>query len=125
MHAMEAEEVFFKDIITLPIEEHGFGAAHVCPVFREVCEPNSLFVQFAFVPDCSSHVGSRVVSAAGRQWVECRLSPAPRRKLYATLTVAGVRKGFSGVKLPRYSAEDMMKNRRFYAAAYQPDELRQ
>lgn len=118
LHAMEGEEVMFKDVITLPIEPHGHGTAGICPTLLAVCEPGSLFVQFAHIPGCSSYVGARIVTAAGRTWVECTVMPEPRRAVHATLTVCGIRRGFGGVKLPVYSVEQMERNRRFYEGAY-------
>lgn len=120
LHAMEAEEVMFKDIINLPIAAYGWGVADIDATFLAVCEPGSLFVQFAVLPGCSSLLGARIMTQAGRTWVECRVSPEPRREMLATLTVVGIRRGYGGVKLPRYSAARMERNRRFYAAAYGP-----
>ena len=119
LHALEGEEALFKDVLTLPIAEHGFGSAWVERIFLEACEPGSCFVQHAFVPDCSSHIGARVRSAAGRVWIEVQLSPAPRREVLATLTVAGVRKGFANAKLMTCTREMKEANKRFYQSAYQ------
>ena len=119
LHALEGEEALFKDVITLPIAPHGFGAAELCQTFRECCEPGSLFVQHAFLPGCTSHLGASVQSAPGRVWIEAQVSPAPRREVAVTLTVAGVRKGFAGVKLMRCTRDQMRANKEFYARAYQ------
>ncbi len=118
LHAMEGEEAMFKDVIQVPVEPHGFGAVDVCPTLREVCEPQSLFVQFAFIPCSTGRIGARIVSSAGRVWVEARVNPPPRQRVLATLTVAGVRKGFGGRKLPVFSREQMEANRAFYAQAH-------
>lgn len=118
LHALEGEEALFKDVITLPVAAHGFGAVDLCPTLREVCEPGSFFVQFALVPGSSAHIGARIVSMAGRVWVEADVRPAPRQEIHATITVAGIRKGFSGAKLPIFTREQMAANNAFYAAAH-------
>ena len=118
MHAMEGGEVLFKDVITLPIAPHGHGSAQVDPIFRDVCEAGSLFVQHAFLPGSAARLGVAVQMSAERVWLEAQIVPAPRRDTLVTVTIAGVRKGFAGAKLMRCTPEQMRRNKQFYAGAY-------
>jgi len=119
LHAVEGEDALFKDVITLPVSARGYGKARIDPIFSEVCEPGSLFVQMAFVPACTSHLGATVQSSGSGIWIKARVSPAPRREILVTLTLAGIRKGFAGAKLMSCTQEQMESNQRFYASAYQ------
>lgn len=119
LHALEGEEALFKDVVTMPVSARGFGSVMIDPIFREVCEPGSLFVQMAFIPACTSHIGASVQGSGRRVSVKVQVTPAPGREILATVTVAGIRKGFAEAKLMRCTREQMAANRTFYAGAYQ------
>lgn len=119
LHALEGEEALFKDVVSLPLVQ-GRGVVVVCPTLQAVCEPGSLFVQAVCVPGYLGEIGARVRNAAGRVWVEVMLSPGISSQLVwtATVTVAGVRKGFAGARLMPCTREAMLRNRDFYRRAY-------
>ena len=117
LHAMEGEMFLFKDTITLPLVA-GFAAADVDAIFKECCEPGSLFVQTAFVPNCRARIGAQIMTVVDRTWVEARVEPAPRHETSITLTIAGIRKGFAGSRLPTFTRAQMLQNRAFYAQAH-------
>lgn len=116
LHAMEGEEFLFKDTITIPLIA-GFAAAHVDPIFKDCCEPGSLFVQTAFIPQSRAAIGAQIVSMVNRTWVEATVHPAPRHEAFVTLTICGIRKGFCQ-KLPTFTRSQMLANRAFYAQAH-------
>ena len=114
---MEGEEFLFKDTVTIPLVA-GFAAAHVDPDFKECCEPNSLFVQTAFISHCTARIGAQIVTMVNRTWVEATVYPAPHHEAFITLTIAGIRKGFGGSRLPTFTRAQMLANRAFYAQAH-------
>jgi len=120
LHALEGEEALFKDVITLPIPAHGIASADVCHIFRECCEPGSLFVQFAHLPASRALIGTSIRASAGRLCVDVRLHPAPRREVLATLTICGIRKGFATAKLMPCTRAQMQANNQFYTTAHVP-----
>ncbi len=118
MHALEGEEVIFKDVVAVPISAY-FGAVLVDPTFEAVCEPGSLFVQSIHIPRCSIPAGAEICAdPCGGLWLQVHLAHALRVPGLATVTVCGVRRGFAGVKLQRHTVAQMRSNKAFYQRAH-------
>lgn len=116
MHGLEGAEPWFKDSITLPLMA-GRGSAFLDPVFLAVCEPGTLLPQYAAIPGHRAAVGAEIETAAGRTWLSVHCHPAPPNGTLITVSIFGLRRGFTGQRLPLYSAAQYEANKVFYRRA--------
>jgi hypothetical protein len=111
MHAIEGAECWFKDTVSIPVQD-GHAAVHIDPTFAECCEQGSIIAQHAAVRGSACLVSARVAEGC------VHVSLSPPATAIVTLTLAGLRRGYSGLRLPLCTREQYLNNLAFYARAH-------
>lgn len=116
MHAIEGAECWFKDSVSIPTVA-GFACAFLDPTFVACCDAGTLQAQYACIPGWPGRIGASVQQSAGRAWVEARCEPPPPAGTLITISILGIRRGFSLRRLPLHTAAEYESNRAFYRQA--------
>lgn len=111
MHAIEGAECWFKDTMSIQVV-HGHATAALDPTFAECCEQGSIIAQHAAVRGSACLVSARVAEGC------VHVSLSPPATAIVTVTLAGLRRGFSGLRLPLCTREQYLNNMAFYARAH-------
>lgn len=102
-HATEAGRPWFLDEITFVLE----SSKPICPVFLGTIEPDSVRV----IQVSRQGIGAKI--ERGRIILEGAMTSSP-----IVVTIAGIRRGFSGWHFKQFSDAQRERNERFYTSAY-------
>ena len=116
MHGLEGAEAWFKDSITLPVIA-GRAHAFLDPTFLAVCEPGTALAQYACIPGYGGAIGAEIQTSAVRTWLSIHCSPAPANGSLITVSIAGLRRGFTGRRLTSHTRAQYEANCSFYRRA--------
>jgi hypothetical protein len=114
LFVLEAPEVRFDDVIEAKVWQAGEPAVQIDPRFLEVCEPGSIRVCGTSC-DWPVTIGVRVTGAA----VRLRFQRKANRYVNVVIRLTGIRKGFSGLRLPDRTRAEFESNERFINSAYE------
>jgi hypothetical protein len=100
---MESPQVWFFDIL-----RKGSRPVKIDPTFLDACEDGSIVVQ-SVTSDKGCEVGA---------WIDGdTVHTSCLQDAMLTVTIAGIRKGRSGVRFPRHTEEQMYHNNKFWDQA--------
>ena len=112
LYCDESPEVWFRDVMRVPIT--GCGSHQKIDVrFMDVCERNSIVV--------TSLVPNRPVPVSGTISRGCLNIMIPKdtaardKPTEVVASIAGIRKGFSGVRFPNKTKDEMVINNAFWS----------
>ena len=106
LFCVESPDVRFEDVVRVPVTG-SVTTAQLDPVFVGVCEPGSLDVISVTAPTPAS-VGAAIDGDAITVRIIGEIPP------YVIVTVSGVRAGSRGVRFPRKTREQMLRNNSFW-----------
>lgn len=110
LFCMEAPEVWFFDILRVPVKGRAETVA-IDPLFLQVCEPGSLAV-VAMAPDRLAKCAGNIIAKHRRV---TRLKVTTDKPSTVTVTIAGIRKGFGGIRFPARTVRQMALNNQRWA----------
>ena len=106
LFCVESPDVRFEDVVRVPVVGP-VTTARLDPVFVGVCEPGSLDVISVTTPTPAT-IGAAIAGDTVTVWIDGDLPP------YVTVTVSGIRAGSRGVRFPRKTREQMLRNNSFW-----------
>ena len=106
LFCVESPDVRFEDVVRVPVVGP-ITTAILDPVFVGVCEPGSLDVISVTTPTPAT-IGAAIAGDTVTVWIDGDLPP------YVTVTVSGIRAGSRGVRFPRKTREQMLRNNSFW-----------
>lgn len=106
LFCVESPNVRFEDVVRVPIVGP-LTTARLDPVFVDVCEPGSLNVISVASPTPAS-VGAAIDGEVVTVRIAGDLPP------FVIVTVSGIRAGSRGVRFPRKTREQMLRNNSFW-----------
>jgi len=109
--AVEAGECLFRDHITANVGKSGRAIMPLDAQWLATLEPGTARIE-SILTDRPLHVSAEL---RGRR---IHLSTRSRFGVNLTITVTGIRRGFSDRAWPRFTAAEMARNAEFYAAAH-------
>ena len=110
MHCEESPQVWFTDVVRVPIRGHASVQA-IDERFLEVCEPQSIIAS-SYVADLPVSCGVRVEDGHVLVRVAESEFGFPEE---VVVTVRGIRKDFAGVRFPPKTRSDFDRNEAFLA----------
>lgn len=106
LFCVESPDVRFEDVVRVPVVGP-VTTVQLDPVFVGVCEPGSLDVISVASPTPAS-IGAAIDGEAITVRIEGDLPP------FVIVTVSGIRTGSRGVRFPRKTREQMLRNNSFW-----------
>lgn len=109
LFCVESPDVRFEDVMRVELD----GAERVIPidpVFIAVCEPASLLV-VGLVPSTPANIGAEVLNNCLVLRVDGRVPKS------VTVKLSGIRRQRGGVRFPRFTEQEMLKNNAFWDQA--------
>lgn len=106
LFCVESPDVRFEDVVRVPVTGP-VTTARLDPVLVGVCEPGSLDVISVTAPTPAS-IGAAVTGDTVTVRIEGDLPP------FVIVTVSGVRAGSRGVRFPRKTRDQMLRNNSFW-----------
>ncbi len=106
LFCVESPDVRFEDVVRVPVTGP-VTTARLDPMFVGVCEPDSLDVISVTAPMPAS-IGAAVTGDTVTVRIEGDLPP------FVIVTVSGVRAGSRGVRFPRKTRDQMLRNNAFW-----------
>jgi hypothetical protein len=106
LFCVESPDVRFEDVVRVPVVGP-VTTARLDPMFVGVCEPESLDVISVTAPTPAA-IGAVVTGDTVTVRIEGDLPP------FVIVTVSGVRAGSRGVRFPRKTREQMLRNNSFW-----------
>ena len=106
LFCVESPDVRFEDVVRVPVTGP-VTFARLDPVFVGVCEPDSLDVVSVTAPTPAT-VGAAVSGHSITVRITGDLPP------FVVVTVSGIRAGSRGVRFPRKTRDQMLRNNAFW-----------
>jgi hypothetical protein len=106
LFCVESPDVRFEDVVRVPVTGP-VTTARLDPMFVGVCEPESLDVISVSAPTPAA-IGAAIAGDTVTIRIEGDLPP------FVIVTVSGVRAGSRGVRFPRKTREQMLRNNSFW-----------
>jgi len=123
MVCVESPEVWFDDVLTVPVSTR-VQYIMIDPIFCETVEEGSIRV-VSIVPDAPALFGAKVLPRQPEvHLAQIRLEnlipeSSGTRPTTVTLSIRGIRRGCAGQRFRRFTDEQMKRNSAFWQSAYE------